>query len=386
MRNLLPIMLNALKIYINIDCEYKNIKVNASIIFIEKIKTNFRNNMNFIFYILKKFYNLLSRIFTKLTILLFSVVVYGVISEYILEHNAPGSGIKTLFDSLWFVMQTITTVGYGDTPVVTFWGRVNAMFLMVIGIGTLGVFAASITSFMVSSAISKRSGEVNYRMKTHVIVCNWNENAHELIKDIERKKEDVVLLANLNSTPDKEINFTKGSCLNIEDLNKVNVNKAKIVIILSEAVNDRFATAIDAENILGVMNVKKANPNAHIIVELLKQESIENAKLAGADEFMVKGTLSVKILSKGALNPGTIEILETIVTGRKGEEIFEEMIPTWYYGKRYEKLAFYLFKNGAIPLAIRNNDNLNINPKVDTVMSGGFVIYISNKKITIKKE
>ena len=154
-------VLNTLKIYINIDRKYKNIKVNTSIIFIEKIKTNFRNNMNFIFYIFKKFYNLLSRIFTKLTILLFSVVIYGVISEYLLEHNAPGSGVKTLFDSLWFVMQTITTVGYGDTPVVTFWGRVNAMFLMVIGIGTLGVFAASITSFMVSSAISKRSGEVN---------------------------------------------------------------------------------------------------------------------------------------------------------------------------------------------------------------------------------
>ena len=87
---------------------------------------------------LKKLRKFLRKNLIRLVALATSVITYGTISEYLLERNAPGTGVKSLFDSLWFVMQTITTVGYGDTPVVTLWGRANALVLMVFGIGIIG--------------------------------------------------------------------------------------------------------------------------------------------------------------------------------------------------------------------------------------------------------
>ena len=42
-----------------------------------------------------------------------SIVLVGTFVIYALESNVPDTKIKTLGDSLWWVVETITTVGYG---------------------------------------------------------------------------------------------------------------------------------------------------------------------------------------------------------------------------------------------------------------------------------
>jgi voltage-gated potassium channel len=44
---------------------------------------------------------------------------------------------------------TITTVGYGDYYPVTFWGRVTAMFIMVAGVGIIGVLASLMSNLLI---------------------------------------------------------------------------------------------------------------------------------------------------------------------------------------------------------------------------------------------
>ena len=51
---------------------------------------------------------------------------------------------------LWWAVQTVTTVGYGDHTPVTISGRLVAAFVMLAGIGFLTVVTAAITSTFVS--------------------------------------------------------------------------------------------------------------------------------------------------------------------------------------------------------------------------------------------
>ena len=56
----------------------------------------------------------------------------------------------TLGSGLWWAIQTVTTVGYGDNVPTTFAGRVLAALVMLFGIGFLTVITAAITSTFVA--------------------------------------------------------------------------------------------------------------------------------------------------------------------------------------------------------------------------------------------
>ena len=47
------------------------------------------------------------------------------------------------WDGVWWAIKTVTTVGYGDTPVTTDGGRIIAICLMVTGIGFVAVLTAA---------------------------------------------------------------------------------------------------------------------------------------------------------------------------------------------------------------------------------------------------
>ena len=84
------------------------------------------------------------------------LVVNGAIIVDLFERHAPGSNIHTFGESLWWSLVTVTTVGYGDYVPVTLPGRVTAIFIMGIGILTLAVVTAQVSSSFVDQAARRR--------------------------------------------------------------------------------------------------------------------------------------------------------------------------------------------------------------------------------------
>jgi voltage-gated potassium channel len=58
--------------------------------------------------------------------------------------------------ALWFTLQTVTTVGYGDVTPTTGFGRLVAGVVMVVAIGFLTIVTALITSTFVDAAQRRR--------------------------------------------------------------------------------------------------------------------------------------------------------------------------------------------------------------------------------------
>jgi voltage-gated potassium channel len=65
---------------------------------------------------------------------------------------ADRNDFHTLGAGLWWALQTVTTVGYGDEVPRSTGGRVIGAVIMVSGIGFLTVITASVTAALIESA------------------------------------------------------------------------------------------------------------------------------------------------------------------------------------------------------------------------------------------
>ena len=101
----------------------------------------------------------------------FLITVGGGILERVLDStDYPNVG-----RGLWFALQTVTTVGYGDVTPKHPEGRIVAAVLMLAAIGFLAVVTASVTASLVENsrlrfaassdaAVDRRLGEIDARL------------------------------------------------------------------------------------------------------------------------------------------------------------------------------------------------------------------------------
>src|SRR5262245_27487987 len=63
-----------------------------------------------------------------------------------------------VWDGLWWSVQTVTTVGYGDLLPQSVAGRIVAVVVMVLGVAFIAVTTAAIASVFVEAARRRRAG------------------------------------------------------------------------------------------------------------------------------------------------------------------------------------------------------------------------------------
>ena len=101
-------------------------------------------------------------VFTTLILIYFSAV--GI---YYFENQAQPEHFSSIFDSLWWAIVTLTTVGYGDVYPITIGGRVFTFIILIIGLGIIaiptGIISAALTksidNFFLINLIKKVSHE-----------------------------------------------------------------------------------------------------------------------------------------------------------------------------------------------------------------------------------
>ncbi len=106
---------------------------------------------------------LLRRKFQSVALIALSVVLFA-IGIYVLE-DGEGTATPTFGDALWWSVVTATTVGYGDIAPRTPEGRLVAVFLMVSGIGVIGVFTAGVASFFLEQRNEAPDPELAQRLE-----------------------------------------------------------------------------------------------------------------------------------------------------------------------------------------------------------------------------
>ncbi|CAM5233983.1 hypothetical protein SALBM311S_01426 [Streptomyces alboniger] len=82
-------------------------------------------------------------------IVLVVVMLTGSWAVIAAEQGAKSANLTTYPSTVWWSVETATTVGYGDFYPVTLWGRIVGGVMMVVGITTYGIVTAALATWFV---------------------------------------------------------------------------------------------------------------------------------------------------------------------------------------------------------------------------------------------
>ena len=97
-----------------------------------------------------------------------TIILVGTFVMYAIESNVPNTKIKTLGDSLWWVVETITTVGYGDIVPISSLGRTVALVFMFGGILTITTIMSVVSTGFYKKRMNKEENERRQQEFEHI--------------------------------------------------------------------------------------------------------------------------------------------------------------------------------------------------------------------------
>jgi voltage-gated potassium channel len=122
---------------------------------------------------------------THLNYVLFTlmiIVVASSIAILVLE-TSPASEIHTPLDAIWYVVSTITTVGYGDEVPMSSGGKVLGIMLMIVGVGFFSILTASLSSYFMRD-IETEEEELKDKINSLEISVNEMKSQIEEVKEL----------------------------------------------------------------------------------------------------------------------------------------------------------------------------------------------------------
>ena len=252
------------------------------------------------------------------------IAVSGVVGVSLFEPQL------SVVDAVWWTLVTVTTVGYGDIYPTSLGGRIVGIFLMLFGIGFLGMLTATLASTFVENRRQEGKGMKPLSSTGHIVLCGWNYKAREIIEEVradeKTKSRSIVLLADLPENPldGEQVQFVSG-VVSPETLARANAQEAEVAIVLADEQGEVHTR--DAKTILDTLTIKTTCPDLYTCVELLEQQNIPHGKRAKADEVIVTGALSTNLLVQAALNRGVPLLVNELVSNRFGSALYTIAVP-----------------------------------------------------------
>ena len=279
-------------------------------------------------------------------------------------------GFKSIWDTLWWTIVTITTVGYGDRYPVTIGGRMLGIIIMILGIATMGIVTGRIASFLVDKQIKARGGLIVMdKKKGHFIICGWKSELENILENILRanpnlKPSDIVLvndaepeeIDHIRSIPKfKYIKFIKGDYIDEKVLQRANVKNASGALVLADSSRKFSAQEVDSRTVMTVITLDSMNKNLYTCAEIIDEKYEKYLKLANCDEIILTRELSRVLIANAASASGISHIAtELLKPERRG--LLTKRFPDEYIGKTFGELYDYFRKTtGEILIGLLEN-------------------------------
>ena len=269
----------------------------------------------------------------------------------------------------------------------------------------LGIFLISILIGSISSGIDQKiddlkRGRSKVIEQNHTLILGWSEKIFSIISELaianeNQKKPSLVILSEKDKVEAEEeiqskvgdlrnlkIVVRMGNPLDLNDVEIVNPNGAKSIIVLAEenAMSDMHVI----KTVLGLTKSPNRKKEAFkIIAEIKDEQNLEAAELVGNNEtvFVMSTEIISRVTAQTSLQSG-LSIVYSELLCFEGDEIYFKKEPS-LNGKTY-KDALFAYNTSAIIGLYSQNGRVVINPPASHIIQeNDEIIAISEDDDTI---
>jgi voltage-gated potassium channel Kch len=285
----------------------------------------------------------------------------------------------------------------GDTG----WGFRTVMLGVTVG----GIFVVSILIGLITSGIETkldvmRKGRSFVVESGHTLILGWSSKILPIISELilaneNQRRPSIVIMATMDKVEMEDeikekipnlkntrVICRSGSPLDLSDLQIVNPNDAKSIIILAPDDDNPDIDVI--KTILAITNSpKRKDGRYHIVAEIQDEKNLEIGSIVGTDEavLMLAEDLISRITVQTCRQSG-LSVIYTELMDYGGDEIYFTHEPN-LIGKTY-KDAIFAYENSAIMGLQTSEGTVMINPAMSTALSpGDKVIAVSEDDDTV---
>ncbi|XP_055321914.1 calcium-activated potassium channel slowpoke isoform X11 [Sitodiplosis mosellana] len=248
-------------------------------------------------------------------------------------HLLENSGDPLTFDNsqplsywtcVYFLIVTMSTVGYGDVYCETVLGRTFLVFFLLVGLAVFASWIPEITEL--AAQRSKYGGTYSKDVRRrHIVVCGHitYESVSHFLKDFlheDREDVDVEVVFLHRKEPDLElegllkrhyttVEFFQGTMMNAVDLERVKVHEADACLVLANKYC-QDPDAEDAANIMRVISIKNYSDDIRVIIQLMQYHNkayllnIPSWDWKQGDDVICLAELKLGFIAQSCLAPG----------------------------------------------------------------------------------
>jgi voltage-gated potassium channel len=256
---------------------------------------------------------------TLAVLLLILILVVGTGGYMILEG-------WSLLDSLYMVVITLSTVGFGEVHPVSQYGRMLTIGVIVSGIGVGGYLIGTLTQMVVEGRVLDVMGRRKLerrieKLNKHYIVCGYGRVGRVVCEEIKRSKPTPLVVVEKDGglTPEIEGDghlFVLGDATEEECLVRAGVQRAKALVT---ALNS------EAENVYITLTARGLNPNIFVLARAGKVGSEKKLLRAGANQVVSPHQIGGSRMAQALLRPTVTDFLDFAVRDQHIELKMEEI-------------------------------------------------------------
>src|SRR5579883_1207099 len=214
-----------------------------------------------------------------------------------LAERGVNSDFATWGDALWNVW--VLLFSGLDQPPKTAVGRLLTMVILVMGVGTAGLFTASVASLLVERYLRRRDVST-FAMENHLVLCNWSPRGLAWIQQVHssfiQDKRSIVIIHDETDDielPDKQddaafndVYIVKGDPTSEVVLRRAKVPTAHSVVILTDEREGKHADGKSVLTCIAIRNICRGEAQPNVSAECRNPNNRQHLRKAGADEII----------------------------------------------------------------------------------------------------